>query len=180
MLGPCPHRRSLQEEPESELGTKKPGRVRLCREWAPAGPEPWLPSRGVGSQTPPLTSKSELSDKKDADQGSPFTCRELSTGCFTSSSRPTCRIYRITSSVLQMRKLRFAEIKFLDWDHTADRKGAGGRQPCRLSGSEATVPSTLLGGAPFASLLEFSQTFQTEISFPLGVDISIFPPWSPG
>lgn len=77
-------------------------------------------------------------------------------------------------------KTEVQEIKFLASDHTADRGGARGRQTCDPSGSKATSPSTLLVGAPVASLLEFSQTFQTEISFSPGVDISIFPPWSPG
>lgn len=55
------------------------------------------------------------------------------------------------------------------------------RQTCALlSGSEATIFSILLVRAPVASFLELSQMFQTEISFPLGVDILIFLPWSPG
>ena len=54
------------------------------------------------------------------------------------------------------------------------------RQTCGPSGSKAAIFSILLIRAPVASLLELTQMFQTEISFLLGVDISIFPPWSPG
>lgn len=50
----------------------------------------------------------------------------------------------------------------------------------RLALKPAPPPPTLLGETLIASLLEFSQMFQTEISFPLGADISIFPLWSPG
>lgn len=75
-----------------------------------------------------------------------------------------------------MRKPRCAEIKFRVYNSERART----RQMCCLSGSKATIPSSLLARALIAPLLEFSQMLQIEISFPLGVDISIFPPWSPG
>lgn len=78
-----------------------------------------------------------------------------------------------------MRKPRFADMKFLIYGNVANRKRTKTKQTSGLSGSKATVFSILLIGAPVAAFLELSQMFQTEISFPLSADISIFPPWSP-